>query len=432
MRIKKLLTSFAERMTVIMLLSLLFLPCSSLLAAEYPVPSYEGEELQKLLNWEETWVGKKVTSANVDQVKDFLTESYFDIVSNPEKWGEIWFEIAPYQEIKPTSGMIEATRKYAGTCKIGPDGLLQNWVHGIPFPEPKTALEVMWDFDAPTHGDTLSVRMVGFQVDGRRHYDREMISATKNMWFTGRTDVAPLPEIAANSKRIRKAGHTEWIEPKILKGDRNLSIRWEDPLRDWGSWGFSSSNRRVTRRSSAFRWAQLGGSDMTLDDGYGYDYEVVAQKYKSIGRKDLLVPRHNNSQDIIAKHVPGNMWDSGFKMERVNTFVIEAQHKDPNYIYGKQIYYIDPETWLIVWADKYDPDGKLWKVFQNSQELIKQNINNEKKSRITYTNICDLQRLHATIGGYPEVEISDSADGPNGRFFTPNYYMPKALVKYGY
>ena len=91
MRIKKLLTSFAERMTVVMLLSLLFLPCSSLLAAEYPVPSYEGEELQKLLKWEKTWVGKKVTSANVDQVKDFLKESYFDIVSNPEKWGEIWF-----------------------------------------------------------------------------------------------------------------------------------------------------------------------------------------------------------------------------------------------------------------------------------------------------------------------------------------------------
>jgi len=432
MRAKNLLASFSKKTAITMLLPVLFLTCSPLPAAEYPVASYKGTELKELRTWEETWVGKKISSANADQVKGFLTESYYDVVSNPEKWGEIWFDIAPYQEIKPTGSMIEATRQYAGTCKIGPDELLLNWVHGIPFPEPKTALEVMWNFDAPTHGDTLSIRMVGFQVDGRRHYDREMISASKNMWYCGRTDIPPLPEIQPNSKQIRKANHTEWVEPKILKGDRNLIIRWKDPSRDWGSWGFSSTNRRVTRRTAAFRWAQLGGSDMTLDDGYGYDYEVSAQKYNLIGRKELLVPRHNHSQDIVGKHVPGNMWDSGFKMERVNSFVIEAHHKDPDYIYGKQIYYIDPETWLIVWADKYDPDGKLWKVFQNSQELIKQDYNDEKKARITYANICDVQRLHATIGGYPEVEVGVSADGPKGRFYRPNYYMPKALVRHGY
>jgi hypothetical protein len=433
MSMKTFLLSPPKKITgIVVLLAVLWYASVAAEEVKYPVPSYAGEELQKLRDWEKQWVGKKINSSNAGEVKEFITESFYNIITNPKTYGEVWFEISPYQEIKETRGMIELTNKYVGTCKIGPKEELINWVCGIPFPAPKTALEIMWNFDAPTHGDTLLSEMNGVQVDGRKRYDREMISTTWNMWYRGRADVPPVPEILPNTKGIRKAGHTAWVEPKILKGDRNLSVRWKDPSKEWGSWGFSSSTRRVTRRSAAFRWTQLGGSDMTPDDGYGYDYEVNAQTYKSLGRKDLLAPRHNISLEVYKNHVPGNMYDSGIKKERINTFVIEARHKDPNYIYGRQIYYIDPETWSIVWTDKYDPDGKLFKLIECSQGQIKQNYDGQEKTRSTYVNFIDVQRLHATIGAYPRVEVGDSSDGPNGKYYKETYYTPQALSEYGY
>jgi hypothetical protein len=33
---------------------------------QYPVACYQGDELKKLQDWESKWVGKKITSANVD------------------------------------------------------------------------------------------------------------------------------------------------------------------------------------------------------------------------------------------------------------------------------------------------------------------------------------------------------------------------------
>ncbi len=42
----------------------------------FPTFSYNDQELAKVKEWEKTWVGKKVTSENVDQVKNFSLKGY--------------------------------------------------------------------------------------------------------------------------------------------------------------------------------------------------------------------------------------------------------------------------------------------------------------------------------------------------------------------
>ena len=73
--------------------------CSAVTTAEqmanWPVPMYQGEELEKVREWEKTWVGKRINQDNIDQVKDFLSEQFYGMYSKPEDWGaeELWFEI---------------------------------------------------------------------------------------------------------------------------------------------------------------------------------------------------------------------------------------------------------------------------------------------------------------------------------------------------
>lgn len=60
----------------------------ALSAAEVVMPTaYTTDELAKVREWEKTWVGKKIDKTNVDQVAQYMPESYVGLYKNPETWG---------------------------------------------------------------------------------------------------------------------------------------------------------------------------------------------------------------------------------------------------------------------------------------------------------------------------------------------------------
>src|SRR5210317_742153 len=75
--------------------------------------AYTAEELAEVRAWEKTWVGKKIDQSNVDQIGQFLTESYLGIYKDPQKWGAppegFHFTIVPYRPVQESKGFIEAT-----------------------------------------------------------------------------------------------------------------------------------------------------------------------------------------------------------------------------------------------------------------------------------------------------------------------------------
>lgn len=412
---------------VLMPLAILGYAPSQAADVKYPTPCYEGDELKKVREWEKTFVGKRIDSTNIEGVKDFVPENYYEIIKNPKKWGEIWFEIVPYRQIKPTKGQLEATLKYAGKVKIGQNDELLGWVHGIPFLEPKTALEIAYNFDSLNRGDTQFNVMTALAVDGVRRYDRNIKMETHKMYFSGRTDVPPIPETQPNSKQIRRANHVEWFVPQLLRGDRNLQIKWKDDLKDWGLWSFSAATRRLVRRNSSFRWDHQGGSDMCMDDLDIYDYAVSAMTYKHTGRKEVLLARHADPVAQFNNHVEGYNFDNGILRERLKVYVIEAVHKNPKYLYSKQVWYIDPETWYILYADKYDRQGELWKIAEMGQALYELISTGEKIPFSAYNSYCDVQRMHSTTAVTPVLQL-----GATGDKFKPVFYQPRALLRHGY
>ena len=152
----------------------------------YPVPGYTEAELEKVRTWEKTWAGKKITSANVDGVKDFLPENLYNLYKDPGKWGEAWFEIVPYKRYVPTQAEIKFTK--AGNCSIDSNENMVNYVSGIPFPNPTTALEMVYNFDNFNHGDATYDLSTGPIVDARRNYDRTLEVDQDVLYFTGRRD----------------------------------------------------------------------------------------------------------------------------------------------------------------------------------------------------------------------------------------------------
>jgi hypothetical protein len=392
----------------------------------YPVPSYEGKELEEVRAWEKNWGGKRIDPSNIDEVKEFLPESLHQIITNPETWGESWSEIVPYREIKPSKGELAFTRKYRGTCSIGSNDELLNYISGIPFPNPKTGLEIAHNFDNLNHGDNVHTYQNMYLIDGINHYDRKMAGDINLLYFSGRREVLPVPEMVPNERAIYRASHAEYSEPASMRGSRSLSIRWKDRAKPYESYSWSSTTRKLVRRSTAQRQATQDGSDSSRDDQGVYSNAIHYMHYEYLGKKELLLSRHQEIGQLKKGHREGYCIFDGVQRERINTYVVECIHKDPKYLYSKQIWYVDPETWHILYADKYDKRGRLWRVFENANEVLKSVYNDARVGSIGFVSIIDVTRVHGTAG------FANYTVGKTGRYHQPDYYTPKTLQKFGY
>lgn len=90
-------------------------------------------------------------------------------------------------------------------------------------------------------------------------------------------------------------------------------------------------------------------------------------RYKLIGRKKILLCRHADAQNFKRKQ--GMVMFSGLQRELINTYVIEAIHKSPGYVYGQQLWFVDPEKWVILYQLMYNRQGQPWKFMECYMEM---------------------------------------------------------------
>jgi hypothetical protein len=114
----------------------------------------------------------------------------------------------------------------------------------------------------------------------------------------------------------------------------------------------------------------------------------------------------------------GQAIQNNYMLERCNLLVVEVINKDPNYLYGKRVWYLDPTTYLILWTEIYDELGRYWKCFMNQTNDLKTDIG-ETKNFIVGTSYIDFQRTHAGVNVQNVKAISSSEI--NTDMFTISY-----------
>jgi len=226
---------------------------------KYPVYSFDDAELAKVRAWEKQWVGKTIDKSNVESVKDFLPPSSYDFITNPEVWGESSFTVVPYETYPFTPGKVKFTRE--GNASLDENGILKDYVAGVPFPEPKSGMEIGWNFWTWNRFDASERKAYGYITDGRLKYDRNIGQLAHSMQFAGRCDTPPVPEVPNNVKQIFRASMSTWVNPAELRGNITLELRYKDWAREYDAWQFSAANRRVRRLSTAERMETIDGAD---------------------------------------------------------------------------------------------------------------------------------------------------------------------------
>jgi len=374
-------------------------PTAKALAAEVRIPSaYTPEELAKVREWEKIWVGKKIDKTNIDQVAEFLPESYVGIYKNPEKWGApaegFYFVIAPYQPCPPTKGMVEATNKYAPLVKTTAEGLIENYtdIAGIPYPEPKTGLEVAWNFEFNNHGDTFKYRKWAPNINPKSREERLADQEYTELYFIHRTELDPKPALLNNPRGVHRGYFMHTYLPPEFLNMRMYTLRFIDLTKEDEMYIWYSQFRRIRRMSTSSKTDSIDGTDLIYDDEYFWEGQITRNNYTYRGKKELLCTRHQDMSKIVREIGQGIV--NNLSYERCNTLVVDAINKDPNYLYGKRVWYLDPESYLILWTEIYDKNGRFWKCFLQHTAMLKTKTGDEKHS-IVGTTYVDFQRIHS-------------------------------------
>jgi len=180
-------------------------------------------------------------------------------------------------------------------------------------------------------------------------------------------------------------------KPPEFLNTRMFNLRFIDQAKDDDAYLWYSQFRRIRRMSTAQRTDSIDGSDLIYDDDNMWDGQLLRNTYLLKGRKDLLTCRHQNMR--ATARVPGQGIVNGITLERCNLYVLEVLNKDPNYLYSKRLWYLDPETYHIMWQEIYDRQGRLWKCFMNQTAPLP-TASGETRAFIVGVQYHDFQRIH--------------------------------------
>ncbi len=262
--------------------------------------------------------------------------------------------------------IYDATRKVAATAELVNNGDgVKGTVNGIPFPIPKTGIEVIWNHLLRYRGDIASRQiaqaaltrgggytLVKFDDEFNLVYSAEGMTEEKldNKILLFKQAVKAPPRLAGNILLVHetldqiKEPRAAWVyNPGQRRVRRAPNVSYDNP-------GTASDGIRTNDQFDMFN----GATDR-------YDWKLVGKKevyvpynsYKlhsdSLKYKDILTPLHLNPEHLR------------YELHRV--WIVEATLKEgARHLYKRRTFYVDEDSWQILSVDIYDNRDQLWRV----------------------------------------------------------------------
>ena len=267
-----------------------------------------------------------------------------------------------------------ATAKNATSAELGNDGeALIGAITGIPFPIPKSGLEVMWNHKLRYRG--LALRRYNAQLAVQANGAFQPYVLREDVRFQYNFD-GITPESLNNTLLyfLQFA-----VAPERQVGNVTLVHETMDQVKEpRRAWLYNPGQRRIRRAPNVSYDNPGTGSDglRTNDQLDMFNGATDRYTWKLVGKKEMIVPY--NAQKLVdsrikykdiakAKHM--NQDHTRYELHRV--WVVEAELKPgTSHIYKRRTMYVDEDSWTILAADNYDKRDQLWKVQEYHQVPI--------------------------------------------------------------
>lgn len=283
----------------------------------------------------------------------------------------------PVYETRRSATYSDEIIQYAKTNAVNTElveggNALSNLAGILPFPIPKSGLEVVWNhilrnrggsFDrnsvqvTPTAGGTFQA--VKFYEEFAQRYKLSDFANNndENVMFYFKQDVVAPARLAGNVLLVH-----ETIDQVA------------EPRR---AWIYNAGQRRV-RRAPQVAYDGPGTASDGLRTSDNFDmYNGAPDRYdwKLVGKQELYIPYNSYKLDDKALSYadlvkPGHLASDNTRYELHRVWKVEATLKDGSrHIYSKRTLYVDEDSWAIVVADHYDGRGELWRHAEAHNKL---------------------------------------------------------------
>jgi hypothetical protein len=400
-----------EKALVLGLICLYFLMCGPQPALADVAP---GDVIDKS-NWE------KVQGMVPDNVLNWLKQGdlkmeVVDLNYDPEDYNP---PVAK-KSLETNKGKYDVDEK--GLMVEVATGKLPKFIEGMPFPDidlddPKAATKVAYNkyYNTYSLGHTkypFSVRWVGRNTGVEREVNCD--------YRVYPMDGAPAARDEKNPKNLERMSLILVLAPFDIRGTNILNWRFRHGQPD-STFSYIPAIRRVRRMSPANRSDSFIGSDICVDDAWGFDGKVNSMEWKLLRRQEALLPflqtdpvpfeitqerawKSSKGHKVPIygyedKNRQGAPWmPTNLVWAKRPAYVIQVTPKDPYYNYGAQYLWIDAEVLTITtWKIIHDRAGKYWKTMWLSYAGY-QGPEDEQKAFVGATQIAiDDRTDHASV-----------------------------------
>jgi len=370
-------------------------------------------------------VSTVITEKNWEQYKGFMNPGLQALWAGTYEWKlgpQFSMEIGPTHHYEWPATYKKLTEEYSGKVQIQtlPDGrhILQNYVAGMPFPNPQEPMKG-WKILANDWFAYVPYLICNDSV-GQVFRDRMgNVSQNESIVVLRIYDHIADPNRAPTDPNASGIYYTEYFEltkPEQARYTAILTVFYQDQTKNEDTFLFVPALRRTLRLSAAARCSPVFGSDATNDDTRHGAFNGNITKFDAtfLGDARVIV---QTDPDILKSGFLENFIPPLYfpkpevgKWEVRDVQVIDARHIPSlraGYCYGKRVLYCDKETGNAKWAELYDENLKLWKIFYDPQGMVKVPGEGEYWTNAAWGTIIDVQNVHETW-----VHLS----GPTGPF----------------
>jgi hypothetical protein len=341
---------------------------------------------------------------DVDQLKAFVP---------PEFWANRDFffyegmqlEIGPFfRDYTPPDVYVQATERFKGQARIGPESSLENYTAGQPFPmdeidcagDPQAGNKIIWNFDyrwdgaAPFVGNNRSGYYYSYWDRGEElplYYE----GTSRLNFLSHRPEPQYLEDQGGDMFRGEKRKSAWGIEvdaPFDARGIMLITYRYkasdkaEAETKNDDTWVYVPTLRRVRRISTAQRTDAVSGTDFTFDDLFSFAGVVPQYEWTCLGEMDLLAPI-NSKVKAYPYNRDHNFGPYGLSYaddnwEMRHAVKIRFQPRSPDHPYHHKDLYIDKQTLEPLYSFAYDRKEELWKIIWHNHRWSEDSVDGEE------------------------------------------------------
>jgi hypothetical protein len=305
-----------------------------------------------------------ISGANADQHKDKLTAGHLALLKTYDT-----FKMHVYPTRRSASAprwIYDATKKPAATAHLveGGNGVA-GAVNGIPFPIPKTGLEVIWNHLLRFRGEALSRRFAQAAPTRGGQYTLVEFEEDALVLYCNRgiTEETLRNRIILFLQRV--------TAPARLAGGILLVHETMNQVKQpRDAWVYNPGQRRVRRAPNvAYDNPGTAADGMRTSDQLDmFNGGVDRYDWKLLGKREMYVPYnsyklHSDSVKYRELLTPLHLNPEYPRYELHRVWVVDATLKEgARHIYKRRTFYVDEDSWQILAVDQYDNRDQLWRV----------------------------------------------------------------------